>query len=226
MIGGFFASNFNIVSACTVSLTLCVLIKFAPFKVDITSHTSDGIKRSFASSLNNLPIYDFLETEIQIGFESFFISFSFEITSISRLYQGTSFISVKNGFLPSTRKNPIDGSMIILSSLIPALFAIVMLSFRSFIVPEILSKLAFGNDLFLLYAPTMTGRFDFDTISAISLSYFNPVISLIALAPNAIASLATLDLGVSIEIGKLQLFLTMFIACFILLISSSIEMIV
>src|ERR671918_149187 len=113
-----------------------------------------------------------------------------------------------------------------LSLSIPVLLAIVILSFRSLIVPEIFPKLAVDGNWFPLYAPMMTGIFDFDTISAISLSYFSPVISLITLAPKAIASLATIDLGVSTEIGKLQLFLTIFIACFILLISSSIGMVV
>ena len=113
---------------------------FAPFNTDITSDTTYGIKRPLVFKLNKLPINDFPEIDIQIGFDNVLSSFSFEITSISRIYHGRSFIFVKNGFLPSALKKPIEGSIIILSLAIFALFAINRLCFKVFIVPEILPK--------------------------------------------------------------------------------------
>ena len=80
--------------ACIVSLTLCVLIKFAPFNTATNSETTDGIRRSSTFRLSKLPINDFLDTEIQIGLEKTLSLFNFEIVSISRMYHGMSLIFV------------------------------------------------------------------------------------------------------------------------------------
>ncbi len=76
----------------------------------------------------------------------------------------------------------------------------------------------------LLYAPIIIDTPAFAATSAILLSYFNPVTSLTASAPAAIASLATAALGVSAEIGKSHALLTTLMAPVILLISSSMGM--
>src|ERR687886_328872 len=67
----------------------------------------------------------------------------------------------------------------------------------------------------------ITGNWDFDMRFPIFLSCFNPVTSLMASIPYLMVSLATVDLGVSIEMGRLQLLLIASIAGFSLLISSS-----
>src|SRR5215212_11796948 len=72
----------------------------------------------------------------------------------------------------------------------------------------------------------ITGNWDFDRRLPMFLSCFNPVTSLMASISYSMASLATADLGVSIEMGRLQLLLTASIAGFSLLISSSKGMIV
>src|SRR5439155_26623484 len=95
---------------------LCVLMRFAPFITDITSDIIDGINRSLALSPNKCPINDFLDTDTQIGLENVLSLSSLEITSMSLIYQGKSSIFVKKGPLPSILKNPIEGSIIILSS--------------------------------------------------------------------------------------------------------------
>ena len=104
--------------------------------MQINSVAADGIKRSSGSKLNIFPMNDFLETQIQIGFENLFNFFRFDITSISRIYHGKSVIFVKNGFFPFGLKKPIAGSIIILSAAIEALFAIDILSVRTFMVPK------------------------------------------------------------------------------------------
>src|SRR5919108_3636904 len=100
---------------------------------------------------------DFLETETHTGFFRIASLFRFDNTSMSRVYQGRSTIFVKNGFLPSCRKKPIDGSTIMLpsssSSLTPAFFAKAMLSLNALTVPGILPVVAGER----LLGPTMTG---------------------------------------------------------------------
>src|ERR687898_2915704 len=108
---------------------------FAPFRALIISKASEGSNLSSVSRLSNFPMKDFLDTETQIGLEIRVLSScSREIISISRTYQGVSFIRVKNGLFPSALKNPTEGSIIILSLLIPDLLAILKLSFNNFIV--------------------------------------------------------------------------------------------
>src|ERR671918_931916 len=159
---------------------------------------------------------DFLETDMQIGFLSLASLCRLDRISVSRTYQGMSVILVKKGFFPSRRKKPIDGSII--TSLIPASLAKLTLFFNALSVLAILPVAGA-----LLYAPIITDTPAFAATSAIMLSYFSPVTSLIASAPAAIASFATAALGVSAEIGKLQALLTTLIASVTLLISSSIE---
>src|SRR5207249_3219330 len=84
--------------------------------MQINSVAADGINRSSGPKLNIFPMNDFLETQIQIGFENIFSFFRFDITSISRIYHGMSVIVVKNGFFPFALKKPTAGSIIILSA--------------------------------------------------------------------------------------------------------------
>src|SRR5215212_4563376 len=119
---------------------------FAPFRALIISKTSEGSNLSSVSRLSNFPMNDFIDTETQIGLEiRVLISRSREIILISRTYQGVSFMRVKYGFLPSALKNPTEGSIIILSLLIPDLRAILRLSFNNFIVADTF-PLAIGLD--------------------------------------------------------------------------------
>ena len=69
--------RFTVVIAKDVSLTSCVLINEAPFIIDITSETIEGINRSAGSRLNNFPINDLRDKEIHIG--------NFEILSFRKL---------------------------------------------------------------------------------------------------------------------------------------------
>jgi len=109
--------------------------------MQINSVAADGINRSSGSKLNIFPMNDFLETQIQIGFENIFSFFRFDITSISRIYHGKSVIFVKNGFFPVALKKPTAGSIIILSASISALFAIDTLSLKTFLVPNRLPEM-------------------------------------------------------------------------------------
>ena len=89
------------IRVCLVCLTSCVLIRFAPFNAQTNSAATDGIKRSSGSRLNIFPINDFLETQTQIGFKKVFSLARFDITSRSRIYQGSSIIFVRMGFVLS-----------------------------------------------------------------------------------------------------------------------------
>src|SRR3712207_9424262 len=114
---------------------------------------------------------DFLETDIQMGFLSFASLCRLDRISISRIYHGMPVILVKKGFFPSSRKKPIDGSII--TSLIPASLAKLMLFFNDLSVLAILPVVGA-----LLYAPIIIDTPAFAATSAILLSYFNPVTSL------------------------------------------------
>src|SRR5918992_2930186 len=201
---------------------------FAPFRALIISNASEGSNRSFVSRLSNFPMKDFRDTETHIGKENRALSScSLEIISISRRYHGVSDIRVKKGFFPSALKNPIEGSIIILLSLIPDLLAILRLSFNNFMVRDNFPVAPVSERrpalLLLSYAPIMTGSFDSATRRAILSSYFNPVMSFIQSIPRLTASFATDHLGVSIERGKLQFFFTILIARNILSVSFSME---
>ena len=109
--------------------------------MQINSVAADGINRSSGPKLNIFPMNDFLETQIQIGFENIFSFFRFDITSISRIYHGMSVIFVKNGFFPFALKKPTAGSIMILSAPISELFAIDILSLRTFMVHKTLPEM-------------------------------------------------------------------------------------
>ncbi len=68
--------------------------------MQINSVAADGTKRSSGSRLNIFPMNDFLETQIQIGFENLVSFLRFDITSISRMYHGRS-VDCLLGYLSS-----------------------------------------------------------------------------------------------------------------------------
>lgn len=59
----------------------------APFKTQTIWLIKEGIRRSDSVKLNNFPINDFLETEMQIGFEIFDMLFRPDMMLRSRSYQ-------------------------------------------------------------------------------------------------------------------------------------------
>src|SRR5437867_12222179 len=191
----------------------------APLRTAIASHIIEGIRRSSVCRLSRCPMNDFLDTETHTGFLRADRLSKRDRTAMSRAYHGMSVIFVKNWFLPSCLKKPIDGSII--TSLMLNFLAMKMLSFNAASVPASLPVVRV-----LLYAPAITGTPALATTSAILLSYFKPDTSFIASAPAATASSATAERGVSTEMGRSQVFFTALIARFILLVSSSTGIIV
>lgn len=182
----------------------------------------DGTMRSSGDCrLSRWPMNDFLDTEMQIGFLRAASFPSCDTACMSRKYQGMSVILVKKGFLPSGLKNPIEGSIMIALSLIPAFLALVTLSLSTFVAPDIWPVVSDR-----LYAQTIVLAPDCAIKSAIVSSYISPVTSLITSAPAAMAALAVSARGVSAEMGKLHALFAALIALAIRRISSSTEIIV